>query len=114
MARCAQPPNAICHPHGEEEKCAKSSITEPRAVRQHCLENGLKVARRSRDDAQHLGGCRLLLQRLGEVGRALAQFIQQSRILDGNDSLGGEILQQGNLLVSKWANLLPIDSNATD
>jgi hypothetical protein len=58
----------------EKKKCAKSSITEPRAVRQHCLENGFKLARRSRDDAQHLGGCRLLLQCLSSLPSCLGKL----------------------------------------
>jgi hypothetical protein len=33
------------------------------------LKHGLQLARRARDDAQHLGGRRLLLQRFGELAR---------------------------------------------
>jgi hypothetical protein len=33
----------------------------------------------------------LLLKRFGEVGGALPQFVEQPRILDGNNSLGGEV-----------------------
>ena len=40
---------------------------------------------------QHLGRRRLLLQRLGEIGRALAQFVEQPRVLNGDDGLGGKI-----------------------
>ena len=36
---------------------------------------------------------RLLLQCLTQVRRALAQFVEQSRVLDGNDGLGSEVLQ---------------------
>src|SRR5262249_44066795 len=42
------------------------SVAEACRVRQHGLEHRLKLARRTADDLQHLGGCRLLLQRLGE------------------------------------------------
>ena len=35
-----------------------------------------------------------------------AQLIQQPRILDGDDGLGGEILHQGDLFVGEWTNLL--------
>ena len=36
--------------------------------------------------------CRLLFQCLGKVGGALAQFVEQPRVLDGDDGLGGEVL----------------------
>ena len=48
---------------------------------------------------QHIRRRRLLLQRLGKVGRALAQFVQQPRVLDGDYGLGGKILHQFDLLV---------------
>ena len=38
---------------------------------------------------------------LGEVGGALAQFVQQPRVLDGDDGLGGEVLYQCDLLSVK-------------
>src|SRR5215475_3955534 len=46
-------------------------VTEPSLANAHCigqhgLKHRLKLARRTADDLQHLGGCRLLLQRLGE------------------------------------------------
>jgi hypothetical protein len=56
-------------------------------------------ARRTGNDTQHLASRRLLLQRLGEVVGALMQFIEQTRILDGDDGLGGEVLQQLDLLL---------------
>jgi hypothetical protein len=45
----------------------------------------LKIEGRAADDLEHIGGSRLLLKRF-------AKFIKQPCILDGNDSLGGEIL----------------------
>jgi hypothetical protein len=78
-------------------------------VRQHGLKHGLQLAGRRTDDLQHLGGRRLLLQRLGEIIRALAQFIEQPRVLDGDDGLSGEVFDQLNLLVGKGANLLTAD-----
>ncbi len=35
---------------------------------------------------------RLLLQRLGQIVGALAQLVEQPRVLDGDDGLGGEVL----------------------
>src|SRR5262249_61751706 len=54
-------------------------------VLQHGLEHRLQLARRTRNDLKYLSGGRLLLQRL-------AQFVQQPRVLDGDDGLGGEAL----------------------
>ena len=34
----------------------------------------------------------LLLQRLGEIVGALAQLVEQPRVLDGDHGLGGEVL----------------------
>ncbi len=36
-------------------------LTNPARAGEHGLENWLQIARRVRDDAQHVGGCRLLL-----------------------------------------------------
>ena len=36
---------------------------------------------------------RLLLQCLRQVGGALAEFVEQSRVLDGNDGFGGEVCE---------------------
>src|SRR5262249_22875151 len=53
---------------------AELGVAEPRRVRQYGLEHGLKVAGRARDEAQHLIGRRLLLQRLGKVPPRLRQL----------------------------------------
>ncbi len=49
----------------------------------------------------------MLLQRF-------AQFIEQPCVLDGDNSLGGEILHQFDLLVSERADLLPINDDSAD
>ena len=41
----------------------------------------------------------MLLQRLGQIVGTLAQFVEQPCILDGDDGLGGEIMDQLDLLV---------------
>jgi len=56
----------------------------------------------------------LLLQRFGQIVCTLAQLVEESGVLDRDDGLRRKVLHQGNLLVSEWANLLPIESNATD
>ena len=66
------------------------------------------------DDAQHLRCRRLLLQRFAEIVGALAQFVEQPRILDGDDGLGGEVLHQRDLLVGERPDLLAVDDNGAD
>jgi hypothetical protein len=55
-----------------------------------------------------------LLQRLGEVGGALAQLSQQPRILDGDDGLGSKILEQLDLLAGEWLNFLSVQDKRAD
>src|SRR5262249_21821043 len=69
---------------------------------QHRVEHGREDAKGGVDDAEHLSGCGLLLQ-------GFACFGDQPRVLHRNDRLRGEVLQEGNLLVSEWADFLPID-----
>ena len=76
------------------------------------IEHRLRVAHRIADDVEHLAGRGLLLQRLGEIVGALAQLVEQPRVLDGDDRLGGEVLHQFDLLVGEWPHLLAVDDNA--
>src|SRR5262245_25719878 len=56
--------------HGAEVRLAYAG-----RVFQHRLEYRLKLARRAADDLEHLRSRRLLLQRLAEIVRALAQLV---------------------------------------
>ena len=67
----------------------------------------MAVESRAADSLKHVSGCSLLLQRF-------TQFVQQPRVLDGDDSLSSEILDQRYLLVSKWSNFLPVDDDRAD
>src|SRR5262249_48714266 len=71
------------------------------------LEHRLEIEGRATDDLEHVGRRGLLLQRL-------AQLIEQARVLDGDHGLGGEILDQLDLLVSERAHLLSVDGNDPD
>ena len=53
-------------------------------------------------------------QRLAEIVGALAQFIEQPRILNGDNGLGSETGQQFDLLVIGRPDFLAIDGNRTD
>jgi len=50
---------------------------------------------------------RLLLQRF-------AQFLEQLRVLNGDDGLGGEVFYQLDLLVCERLNLLAVNYNRSD
>ena len=49
------------------------------------LQHRLQIEGRAADDLEHVGGGGLLLQRF-------AQLVEQPRVLDGDDGLGGEVL----------------------
>ena len=66
------------------------------------------------DDLEHLRGRGLLLQRLGQIVGALAQLVEQPRVLDGDDGLGGEVRDQLDLLVGERAHLLAVDGDGAD
>src|SRR5262249_21373055 len=55
-----------------------------------------------------------LLIELNDLFRPLAQLIEQSRVLNRNNGLGGEILQQPDLLVGEWTNLLVKNGDCTN
>jgi hypothetical protein len=73
-------------------------IADADGLLQHGCKHRLKIAWRAADGLEHLRGRGLLLQRLGEVGCALTQLTQEPRVLDGDDSLGGESRGQLDLL----------------
>src|SRR5258705_13288686 len=72
-----------------------------------CLHYGLQIERRAADDLQHIGGRGLLLKRF-------AQFFQQSRILDGDYGLVGEVSDEFDLLYSKRLDLLAVNRDCAD
>ena len=47
--------------------------------------------------------------RFGEIGRAPAQFVEQPRVLDGDDGLAGEIGEQRDLFIREGTNFLTED-----
>ena len=65
---------------------AKSRGADSTSVSKH----GLQIERRAADDLEHVGGGGLLLQRF-------AQFVEQPRVLDGDDGLIGKVREQADL-----------------
>ena len=79
--------------------------TNPRGALDDGVEDRLHVRRRAADDAEHLGRRRLMLQRLAQFCVALAEFLEQPDVLDGDDRLVGEGFEQFDLLVCEGTNL---------
>ena len=46
--------------------------------------------------------------------RDCLKFVEQPRVLDGDDGLGGEVLHQRDLLVGERPNLLAVDDDSAD
>jgi hypothetical protein len=57
-----------------KEQRTERGLTDANSVRENGLEYRPQVTGRTRNDAQHLGGCRLLLQRLGKVVARLGEL----------------------------------------
>ena len=76
----------------EQPQRAELGLADARRIFQHGLEDRLQLAGRAGDDLQHLRRRGLLLQRLGEIVGALAQLVEQPRVLDGDDGLRGEVV----------------------
>src|SRR6516164_11778540 len=77
----------------------KGRFAQVRRLFKDRLEHRLKVAGRCIDDLQDLGGRGLLLQCLARLG-------QQPRVFHCDDRLCREILQERDLLVGEWPDLL--------
>ena len=93
---------ALTKPHDAEFGFANSG-----RVSQHSIEHRLKFAGRAADDAQHLGGRGLLLQ-------GFAQFIEQPDVLNRDHRLAGKVLDQLDLLIAEWLDLLAINVERAD
>src|SRR5262245_33564375 len=88
------------------EQRTKLRLANTRGVRQHGLEHWLKFTGRTANNFEHVGGGGLSLKRL-------TQFVEQPRVLDGDDCLCGEILNQFDLLVGERTHFLTVDTEDT-
>ena len=88
--------------------------TNPRSTLDDGVEDRLHVRRRAADDAEHLGRCRLMLQGLAQFSVALAEFLEQAHVLNGDHRLVGEGFEKRDLLIGKWSNLLSTNYNYPD
>ena len=80
---------------------SKLGVADADGVLQHGFEHRLKIAGRAADNLEHLRRGRLLVQRFGQLPRALLLRLEQSRVLNGDDGLVGEGLDQLDLLLGE-------------
>ena len=69
----------------------KCGVTDADCLLQHGCKHPLKITGGTTNNLKHVRCGSLLLQSLCEVRSALPQFVEQPRVLDGNDRLGGEV-----------------------
>src|SRR5262249_41311395 len=82
-------------------------FAQPRSGLDERIEHRPQVERGATDDLEHVGSGCLLLQRF-------AQLVEQPRVLDGDDRLGGEIAEQLDLFIAEWPDLLAIDHDRSN
>src|SRR3974390_433361 len=88
-------------------KVSEACVTKTGGTLQYCRKYWLKITGRRTDDFQDFRCRGLLLKRL-------AQFIEQPRVLNGDDRLGGEVFKEFNLLVGERTGLLTVENNGAD
>src|SRR5262249_523789 len=72
------------------------------------IEHRSQIERRPADDLEHLRGGGLLLQRFGQLPRALLLRLKQPRVLNCDNRLVSEGFDQLDLLVSEWPYGSPV------
>ncbi|MFZ1152920.1 MAG: hypothetical protein WAR76_24835 [Xanthobacteraceae bacterium] len=83
------------------------SVAMPRGRLDERIEHRLKIEGRAANDLEHVGSGGLLLERL-------PQFVEQPRVLDGDDGLSGEVCNQRDLLVGERPDLDPPNRDDAD
>ena len=86
---------------------AIGGVAEAYRLFQHRIEHRRQIAGRGVDHLQHLGGRGLLFQRLPLLG-------DQPRVLHRDHRLGGEVLQQRDLLVGERPHFLAVDRDVSE
>src|SRR6516165_3600036 len=75
----------------------------------NCVEHRSNIGRRGCDDTQDAGAAGLMSERLRKFMTFRLHLVEQPRVLDGDDGLGGEVLNQLDLFVGERAHLLAED-----
>src|SRR5262249_61849966 len=81
------------------------NAANPRSAFYDGIEHWLHVRGRAADDAEHLGCCRLMLQRLSQFCIAFLDLLKQSHVLDSDHCLRSEGIEKSDLLVGEGSNL---------
>jgi len=76
-------------------------IAEPSCGLGQLVKRALKIKGCATYNLKHVGSGGLLVERLAQVCRSLAELGQQPRIFDGDDGLIGEVLHQLDLFVGE-------------
>ena len=100
---------AVNAPASSRNTCPYFGLAKTAVVCQDGIEERMRVHPARTISAQHIGRCGPLLKRFGELLRPLPEFVEQPRVLDGDDGLGCEVLDQLDLLVGERANFLTED-----
>src|SRR5262249_7308370 len=79
----------------------KETVAQAHRTAHDGVEHWLDIDWRATDHAKNLAGCRLLLQRFGEITVPSLQFLKEPHVLDGDDGLVGEGLEQGDIRLRK-------------
>ena len=95
-----------------DEKMVPSLAPQRRAAPAIASNTGWIVGRRAGDDPRISRGRRLLLERLGELAVARLELLEQADVLDRDHRLGGEGLEQLDLLVRERPRARPPDEDA--
>ncbi len=98
-----------CNPN-----CGSIGATKPRRRLNKRVEHSLQVEGRATDHLEHVGGSGLLRERFTEVVGALAQLVEQPRVLDRDNRLRGKVLHQLDLPVGERTHFLAVDSEHSD
>ena len=89
-------------------------LAQPRGRFDKCIEHCLQIEGRAADNLEDVGGGSLLLQRFAQIFRPLAQFLEKTCVLNGDNGLSGEVGDQLNLLVRKRPHFFTVDVDGAD
>src|SRR5215831_11394776 len=105
--RCIISNNTTQHLAIEAEDKSPIGSTKPYRTFGNGFEDRLQIERRPTDDLKHIGGGSLLL-------KGFTQLVEQSRVLDGDDGLGGEVPDQLDLFLGERTHFLAVDDNGAN
>src|SRR5262245_37927661 len=83
--------------------------TNPGRALNDSIEHRLHIRRRAADDAEHFGGCSLMLQRFAQFCVAFLDLLEEPHVLDGDDRLIGKSFEKRDLLVREWPKFWPTE-----